>query len=63
MVYEIEGEDFRFIQVSGGSNNRISVGNGYTDGNYQDVTSVDELRHLWGVKISRFIPGETSEEK
>ncbi len=63
VVYAIEGEDVRFIQVSGGSNNRISVGNGYTDGNYQDVTSVDELRHLWGVKISRFIPGETSEEK
>lgn len=56
VVYAIEGDDIRFIQVSGGSNNRISIGKGFTDGYYQDVTSYDEIRRLMGAKISRYIP-------
>ena len=56
VVYAIEGDDIRFIQVSGGSNNRISIGKGFTDGYYQDVTSYDEIRRLMGAKISRYTP-------
>ena len=60
VVYAIEGDDVRFIQVSGGSNNRISIGYGFTDGNYQNVTSIDEIRHFRGIKISRYIPDESA---
>ena len=52
----------RFMQVSGASNNRISIGSGFSDGNYQNVTSVDEIRHFWGIKISRYIPEESAAE-
>ena len=62
VVYAVEGSDIRFIQVSGGSNNRISVGAGFTDGNYINVTSVDEIRKLKGVRISRYTPEETAPE-
>ena len=58
VVYAVEGDDVRFMQVSGGSNNLISIGNGFSDGNYQNVTSMDELRELKGVKICRYIPEE-----
>lgn len=58
VVYAVEGDSVRFIQVSGGSNNRISVGKGFTDGNYNDVTSIDEIRQFKGVRISRFNPEE-----
>ena len=44
------------MQVSGGSNNRISIGMGFTDGYYQNVTSIDEIRQFRGVRISRYIP-------
>ena len=62
VVYAVEGDDVRFMQVSGGSNNLISIGNGFSDGNYQNVTSMDELRELKGVKICRYIPEEPSVE-
>lgn len=58
VVYAIEGDDVRFIQVSGASNNRISIGYGFTDGNYQNITCIDEIRQLKGVRISRYIPDE-----
>ena len=56
VIYAIEGDDVRFMQVSGGSNNRISIGMGFTDGYYQNVTSIDEIRQFRGVRISRYIP-------
>ena len=62
VVYAVEGDDVRFMQVSGASNNRISIGSGFSDGNYQNVTSVDEIRHFWGIKISRYIPEESAAE-
>lgn len=61
VVYAIEGDDVRFMQVSGGSNNRISIGMGFTDGNYQNVTFIDEIRQFRGVKISRYIPEEPAD--
>ena len=62
VVYAVEGDDVRFMQVSGGSNNRISIGNGFTDGNYQNVTSVDIIRQFKGIKISRYIPEEAAKQ-
>ena len=61
VVYAVEGDDIRFLQVSGGSNNRISVGRGFTDGNYRDVTSIDEIRHFRVARISRYIPEDSPE--
>ena len=58
VVYAVEGNDIRFIQVSGTSCNRISIGAGFTDGNYQDVTNIDLIRQLKGVRICRYIPKE-----
>lgn len=58
VVYAVEGDDIRFIQVSGSSYNLISIGSGFTDGNYINVTSIDEIRKLKGVRISRYIPEE-----
>ena len=62
VVYAVEGDDERFMQVSGGSNNLISIGNGFTDGHYQNVTSIDQLKQLKGVRICRYIPKESDIE-
>lgn len=62
VVYAVEGDDVRFMQVSGGSNNLISIGNGFTDGHYQNVTSIDQLKQLKGVRICRYIPKESDIE-
>ena len=62
VVYAVEGDDIRFIQVSGNSCNRISIGSGFTDGNYQNVTNIDLIRQLKGVRICRYIPKEPAIE-
>lgn len=56
VVYAIYGDEILFMQVSGSTYNRISVGKGFTDGNVSNVTSLEELSSLPGLKISRYIP-------
>ena len=58
VVYSVNGEEILFLQVSGGSFNRISVGFGFTDGNVVNATSLDQLAGIPGLKISRFIRHE-----
>ena len=56
VVYSVNGDEILFLQVSGGSYNRISVGTGFSDGYYENVTSLEEISSFPGLKISRFIP-------
>ena len=58
VVYAINGEEILFLQVSGGSYNRISVGKGFSDGNVENLTTLEEISTLHGLKISRFVPEE-----
>lgn len=58
VVYAIYGDEILFIQVSGTSYNRISIGKGFSDGNVTNVTSLPELSVIPGIKISRYIPAE-----
>ena len=52
----VEGDDVRFLQVSGASCNKISVGAGFTDGHYINETSIEKLSAIRGVKVSRYFP-------
>lgn len=54
VVYAINGEEILFLQVSGGNYNRISVGQGFTDGNVINATTIEEISQIHGLKISRF---------
>lgn len=56
VVYAVEGDDVRFLQVSGASCNKISVGAGFTDGHYINETSIEKLSAIRGVKVSRYFP-------
>ena len=56
VVYAINGEEILFLQVSGGNYNKISIGKGFSDGNVSDVTSIEELSEIPGIKISRYNP-------
>ena len=58
IVYAIYGEEILFLQVSGSSYNRISVGKGFSDGNVINITSLPELAVIPGIKISRYILDE-----
>ena len=59
VVYAINGEEILFLQVSGGNYNRISVGKGFSDGNIENATSLEEISAIPGLKISRYhIPAE-----
>ena len=58
VVYAVNGEEILFLQVSGGSYNRISVGRGFTDGNVINATSVEEISSIPGLKISRYNKSE-----
>lgn len=58
VVYSINGDEILFLQVSGGSYNRISVGKGFSDGNVENLTSLDDISKLHGLKISRHIVEE-----
>lgn len=56
VVYSINGDEILFLQVSGGSYNRISVGTGFSDGYFENVTTLDEISSIPGLKISRYHP-------
>lgn len=58
VVYAVNGEEILFLQVSGSNCNRISVGRGYSDGNFVDTTSPEEIASIPGLKISRYIRSE-----
>ena len=55
VVYAVNGDELLFLQVSGGNYNRISVGQGFTDGVVVDARSIEEISAIPGLKISRFI--------
>ena len=61
VVYAIYGDEILFMQVSGSSYNRISIGKGFTDGNVSNVTSLEELSAIQGLKISRYTPTDSAE--
>ena len=65
VVYAVNGEEILFLQVSGGSCNRISVGKGFSDGVVMNATTEDEIAAIPGLKISRFrqLDETRSEEK
>jgi len=54
IVYAINGEEILFLQVSGSNYNRISIGKGFTDGNVENATSLEEISVIPGLKISRY---------
>ena len=58
VVYAVNGEEILFLQVSGGNYNRISVGRGFSDGRVEDVTTLEEISAIPGLKISRYFPNE-----
>ena len=58
VVYSVNGDEILFLQVSGGNYNRISVGKGFSVGNVENVTSLEEISALPGLKISRYHPAE-----
>ena len=53
VVYAVNGDEVTFIQASGSSYNRISVGIGFSDGFYTDVRYPEDLAALPFLKISR----------
>ena len=55
VVYAVNGDEILFLQVSGGKYNMISVGSGFSDGYVKNVTSLEQISALSGLKISRFI--------
>ena len=55
VVYAVNGDEILFLQVSGGSYNKISVGKGYTDGYVIDANSIEKVSSIPGLKISRYI--------
>ena len=61
VVYAVYGDEILFMQVSGSSYNRISVGKGFSDGNVSNATSLEEISRIPGIKISRFIPEDQAE--
>ena len=54
VVYAVNGDEILFLQVSGGKYNMISIGKGFSDGNAENYTSLDQISSLSGLKISRF---------
>ena len=59
VVYSVNGNEVLFLQVSGSSYNRISVGKGFSDGYYMNLTDMDDLMNMTGmVKICRYNKAE-----
>ena len=53
VVYAISGEEVIFMQVSGGGFNRISIGQGFPNRKGEQLTVVEDIGGLPGLKISR----------
>ena len=53
MVYSINGDTVTFFAASGSHYNLISVGQGYSDGNLKNETSLKKICSLPGLRICR----------
>ena len=53
VVYSVDDESITFLQVSSSAYNRISVGTGFSDGYYKNITTIEEISHLPYLRISR----------
>lgn len=53
VVYEVNGDEIRFLQISGMNYNKISVGRGFSDGNLADETSIEVISRIPSLKICR----------
>ena len=53
VVYAVNGDEILFLQISSRNYNRISVGAGFSDGHFQNVTSLADLKTIPGLKICR----------
>jgi len=53
VVYAVNGEEIIFMQVSGVTFNRISIGHGFPNGKGEQLTVLEDLGALPGLKISR----------
>ena len=61
VVYSVKDDEIFFLQVSGSRYNRISVGEGFTDGNVVNAATFEEISSIRGLSIFRFT--DTEEEK
>ena len=53
VVYEVKEDQVTFLQISSSCYNQISIGTGFSDGRYKNVTSMEEIAKLPYLKISR----------
>ena len=53
VVYAVNGEEILFLQASSSKFNRISVGNGFSDGNHNNETDLYILGSIPSIKICR----------
>ena len=53
MVYAVNGDEILFLQVSSTRFNLLSVGRGFSDGNYTDETDPEIIGSIPSIKISR----------
>lgn len=53
VVYAVNGDEILFVQLSSLNFNRISIGAGFSDGNYQGETSLETISQIPSLKISR----------
>ena len=53
VVYSVHGDEVLFIQASGGTFNRLSIGSGFSDGHVKNVTLVPEIAEIPGLRIIR----------
>ena len=53
VVYSVTENEILFLQVSGSSYNRISIGTGFSDRNFDNPTTLDQLLKIPGTKVCR----------
>lgn len=53
VVYSVDDDQILFIQVSGSSYNRISIGTGFMDGYHDAPFTLEELRKIPNLKVCR----------
>ena len=53
IVYAVNGDEILFLQISSNNYNRISVGFGFSDGNYRNESSLGVIAKIPGLKIMR----------
>lgn len=53
VVYDVNGDEVLFLQISSTNFNCISVGAGFSDGNLQNEKSLEKLSQIPGMRIMR----------